>query len=205
MLVQKIALTLASCIAALLLTSCTSNSSVAKSDKAYNISARAKISQNSQNTQSAQPNFGASLVGQAAIYNSSPGKVALSMLICRLDNSCVYSDLVNKSAKELFDIVSETAFEKNITLESLDKRYGLRDILASENIYVSIESNNVTSLPQPSAKPSTTSSAFYSVASAEKSTSASSTSSSRTSMASSTSTVAWETEFQKEILKASNK
>lgn len=219
-MLRKITLAVAGCVAALLLTSCSSSSGAVKNAKSSAISNGIKGVQTSQNSISKQPDFGADVVEQASFYKSSPGRVALSMLICKLDNSCVYTDLVKKSAKELLDVVSETAFEKNITLESLDNRYGLCDILASEKIYVSIESNNVTSQAQPSATSSAlTSSALNSSNGASNSlpskanddksskTSADSTSTqstnaeaSTTRTESSSTSIQWVAKFQKAIL-----
>jgi hypothetical protein len=200
-IVRKITLAAVICAAALLLqalllTSCSSDTGTAKSAKTSNAS-KAKISQSYQSSQLTQPDFSANVVQQASIYKSSSGRVALSMLICKLDSSYVYSDLVKKSAKELFDIVSETAVEKNVTLESLDSQYGLSDILASEKIYVSIESNNVTSLPQRS------SSKAISATASKKSALSSKDSKSGSGSAASSNTATWVDKFQKAILQAS--
>jgi hypothetical protein len=203
MLVPKTAIAAVLCAAALALISCSSNSDSVISDKASDIGVSSSQIV-SQPSLSNQPNFKASVVQQAAVYKSSPGRVALSMLICRLDSSCVYTDLVEKSAKELFEIVSETAFEKNITLESLDNNYGLCDILASEKIYVSIKSNNVTSLPQSSALASSEEKAS---AVSDSSSSASSADSEKkaASAESSESTMPWIDKFQKAILQTGKK
>lgn len=103
-----------------------------------------------------QPDYSADLETEAQKYKSSPGRVALAMIICKLENSYSYSDIVKYSAKELFDILSESAVANNITLESLNTRYGLLDILASEKIYVSITANNVTYLSPSSSKNAST-------------------------------------------------
>ena len=225
MIVRKITLAAVGCVAALLLmqplllTSCSSDRDSAKSANASGIALGVKSSQSSQTSQSSQPDFGASVVQQARLNNSSTGRVALAMLICRLDSSYVYSDLIKKNAKELFDIVSETAVEKNVTLESLNSQYGLCDILASEKIYVSIESNNVTALPQSSTSSSLSSSALSSriskethasvptqsavtvSSSAQSSSNASpKESSSKSSGATSSNATAWVDKFQKAIL-----
>jgi hypothetical protein len=131
----------------LLLVSADNTKSAAKIEVSSNVSS-------SQASQQNLPDFSADIANQAKLYDSSDGRVALSMIICKLDSSYSYSSLVDKSAKELFDILSESAFEKNITLESLDNKYGLSDILASEKIYVIINSNNVSSVPRASKKTS---------------------------------------------------
>lgn len=216
MIVRKITLAAAGCVAVLLLmqplllTSCSSGSNPAKSANAGGITLGAKSSQSSQASLPAQPDFGANVVQQAKLNNSSAGRVALSMIICRLDSSYVYSDLIRKSAKELFDIVSETAVEKNVTLESLNSQYGLCDILASEKIYVSIESNNVTSLPQSSSSSplsSRTTTAANSSAPASavppvrsNSNASSKASGGKSSAAASSNATAWVDKFQKSIL-----
>lgn len=148
MLRKRLALVALACTIAVLITSCSQE----KVGSLSGASSAAEVyeSQVAQASSEDQPDFTASVVKEAKIYDSSPGRIALSMLICRLDSSRVYTDLVKKNAKELFNILSETAFEKDITLESLDNIYGLTDILASEDIYVSIKANSVTSLPQPS-------------------------------------------------------
>lgn len=161
MFYKKLALIALVCTVAIMITSCSSEKSGQYSDT----SSAADIyeSQVLQTSSGEQPNFSASIVKEAENHDSTPGRVALSMLICRLDSSHVYSDLVKKNAKDLFDILSETAFEKDITLESLNNTYGLSDILASEDIYVIIESNNVTSLPSPSTSGAASSSTTVSV------------------------------------------
>jgi hypothetical protein len=201
-LVRKLALA-ASCTIALLLASCSLNSAATKDVEASKMSSVITSSQTSQIDQSTQPDFHASIIQEASLYKSTPGRVALSMLICRLDSSYVYSDLVKKNANELFDIVSKTAFKNNITLESLNTLYGLCDILESEKIYVSIESNNVTSLPQPSVSSSTTSDATRSIVSDTSSKAVSSqTTDSEASTSSSINAAPWITKFQKAILES---
>lgn len=75
----------------------------------------------------------------------SPGRVALGEIICRLDSSNRLDDLVPKNdAQELFEILRETALQKSTTLEAINEKYGLTDILASEGIHVDISSNGVT-------------------------------------------------------------
>lgn len=66
------------------------------------------------------------------------------MIICKLDDSYLYTDIVTLDAEELFDILRDSAVDNNVTLESLNSRYGLLDILADEDIYITISSNNVT-------------------------------------------------------------
>jgi hypothetical protein len=210
-IVQKITIAALICAAALLqpllLTSCSSDTGTVKNAEAVNNTSKVKISQSYQTSQLTQPDFSANVVQQATFYKSSSGRVALSMLICRLDSSYVYSDLIKKSAKELFDIVSKTAVEKNVTLESLNSKYGLCDILASEKIYVSIESNNVTSLPQLSSskaigasasKKSDVSSSQTAAKSGSKLSSKVSKSGSGSNLSSNTGT--WVDKFQKAIL-----
>jgi hypothetical protein len=182
----------------MMLTAC-SNVGVNRSKESSGTAANSRISQVSQSSVTTQPDYGAGVVEQAALYKSSPSRVALSMLVCRLGSSYIYGDLVKKSAKELFEIVSETAVENSVTLESLNNRYGLCDILASENIYVSIEANSVTSLPQKSRS-------SLSEKSKSKSSKASTKSEGKAAGASSSSvTPSWAAKFQKAILQASAK
>lgn len=82
---------------------------------------------------------------QAKKLGSTPGRVALAAIIIRLDNASPIEDLSRNSAKELFDVLRQTASQKSQTLEALDQLYGLSDILASENIYVRFQANNVVS------------------------------------------------------------
>ena len=85
---------------------------------------------------------------EAQKLSSTPSCVALAEIICQLDSSNHLEDLVQKNnAQKLFEILRETASQKSLTLESIDTQYDLKDILASEGIYVSISSNAVTSLP----------------------------------------------------------
>lgn len=82
---------------------------------------------------------------EAVKEGSTPGRVALAVIINRLDGTTSLDDLCHQSAKELFDILQQTASQKSQTLESLDQLYDLSDILASEHIYVQFQSNNVVS------------------------------------------------------------
>jgi hypothetical protein len=202
MRVCKVAIAAVGCAVALLLSSCSISSGVTKSAKESDSSGAVKNSQVIMVSQSGQPDFGASVTAQAKLYQSTPGRVALAMLICKLDSSYDYTDLIKKNANELFDDVSEIAFEKNVTLESLDSRYDLTKILASEKIYVSIVANDVSSLP--SARTSTSSlSATDSKTSSEQKSSANTSvaGSSKESITSSAElTPAWVEKFQKEIL-----
>jgi hypothetical protein len=184
-LTRKISLTVAGCLI-LLATSCALNSTNIKSSNAPQKSVSS--SQTSQYSLQQQPDFSANILSQASLYGTSPGKIALSMLICKLDSSYAYTNLLKKNAKELFDIISETAFKKDITLESLDIRYGLCDILGSEKIYVKIESNNVISMP-----PTPSSSTKQSTASSKPSAGTSDTASSNYS-------ISWIAKFQKTII-----
>lgn len=102
------------------------------------------VSEISHNTDALEPNYSADLNDQAEIYNSTPSRVALAMIICKLDDSYLYTDIVTLDAEELFDILRDSAVDNNVTLESLNSRYGLLDILADEDIYITISSNNVT-------------------------------------------------------------
>lgn len=78
-------------------------------------------------------------------YNSTDGRVAMAVIIYKMDNSAVIEDLSKKSAKELFDYICELAPQASYTLEGLNKLYYLQDILASEGLYVDLQSNNVVS------------------------------------------------------------
>lgn len=85
------------------------------------------------------------VVSDAKTLGSSPGRLALAIIINRIDGTTAIDDLARKNAQELFDILRQTASQKSETLESLDQIYYLSDILASEKIYVLLQSNNVVS------------------------------------------------------------
>jgi hypothetical protein len=87
---------------------------------------------------------------EAATLKTTPGKVALALIICKMDNSRALEDLAQKDSQDLLSILSEIAQQKSRTLESLNEQYDLVDILASENIFISIKSNAVTSAPAKS-------------------------------------------------------
>lgn len=219
MTMRMVGLIAAGLAAALMLASCTKGGDAKKS----RASAAAGTVVTQGTVSAAQPEFGKSVVEQAEIYDSSPGRIALAMLICRLDSSYDYTQLVGKSAKELFETLSETAFEKNVTLESLNTQYGLCDILASEKIYVSIEANSVTSLPAPSSsssskpassvpsrnssnvqqrqQPSSTNSSPASSSAPSSSKQPSSSSGGADSSSAPISSVPWAVRFEKEILR----
>ena len=85
------------------------------------------------------------LKARSSELGTSPGRLALAIIIDRLDNATVVEDLSKKNAQELFDLLRQTASQKSQTLEGLNSLYHLNDILASEGIYVTIQANNVTS------------------------------------------------------------
>lgn len=76
---------------------------------------------------------------------SSPGRLALALIINKLDSATDVEDLSKESAQELFDTLRQDAPQKSQTLEGLDQLYGLDDILASEGIYVNFQANNIVS------------------------------------------------------------
>jgi hypothetical protein len=130
------------CLGLLLLTSCSAkfqNSSGAKKTTADTF--------NSATTENPQPQLKRNIDvnSEAATLKSTSGRVALSLIICKMDSSRVFETLSQKDASELLAIISEVAQQKSQTLESLNNQYGLKDILASEKIYVDIRSNAVTS------------------------------------------------------------
>ena len=88
---------------------------------------------------------GETLESVASSTSSTRGRVALAIIINRLDSTQTVADLAGKPASELFGIIKTTAPQKSKTLEGRDQLYGLRDILASEGIYVSFQSNDVES------------------------------------------------------------
>lgn len=95
------------------------------------------------------------VTAEAEKLGVSPGRVALGEIICKLDSSNVLEDLVSKNTSQgLLEILRETALQKSTTLESLDEKYELTDILASEDIHVTIASNGVTTQTVPSSTPS---------------------------------------------------
>lgn len=130
---------------------------------------------------------------KADLYGTSKGRIALALIICKLDSSKSLSDLAQKDAATLFELLRETAMQKSVTLETVDKQYDVTDILASEGIYESIQANNVTSLTAGSSQASVSSSAV----SDSKKASASNASSSAS--ASSASLYAWIPEFETAI------
>lgn len=194
MAVIKLLKITAVCCAAVLFVSCGNNATSKVSKK---ISSDSVKTSSFQKSQEIQPDYSAGVKQQAEYYHSTPARVALSMIITKLDNSYAYTDLVKKSGKELFDVLSETATENNITLESLANKYWLCDILASEKIYVSIEANNVKTLPAPKANSSSQSSS----SNAGKGSSSNSSSSSAVS-SSADSDPSWAAKFDKAIQKS---
>lgn len=100
---------------------------------------------------SQMPDFYADLEDEALENNTSVGRIALAMLICKLDGTNDYHDLLEESSIDLFEALKEEAASQNITLEKLDSTYYLGDILKSEQIYVSFSSNNVTDVTGKSA------------------------------------------------------
>lgn len=85
------------------------------------------------------------VTSEAQKLNVTPGRIALGEIVCQLDSSNVLEDLVAKNtSRELLEILRETALQKSTTLETIDEKYGLTSILASEGIYVAITSNGVT-------------------------------------------------------------
>ena len=91
---------------------------------------------------------------EAKAESSTPGRTALALLICRLDKTSSLKSLAQKSASDLFAMLRETAVQHAQTLQALNERFGLTDILASEGIYVKISGNmaQTVSLPiQPNA------------------------------------------------------
>lgn len=76
---------------------------------------------------------------------STPGRVALALILNKLDIALVVEDLAKKSSQELFDILRQVAPQKSQTLQGLDQLYGLKNILASDGVYVDFQANNVVS------------------------------------------------------------
>lgn len=89
------------------------------------------------------------LADMARTYGSTPGRTALSLIICRVDRSSGLQSLSQKSVQELFDILRETATQNAQTLESLNTQFDLVDILASEGVYVKIHANAADTLSTP--------------------------------------------------------
>ena len=136
------------CLVTLLLTSCSySKLSTAKSG-AGDVSVADSID-SSYSATGSSVSISGNLYTMAAALDSSPGRVALSLIICKLDSSRMLAELSQKDAQSLFDTLKEIAQQKSQTLESLDDLYDLKDILASEKIYVLINSNAVTSSNAP--------------------------------------------------------
>lgn len=130
------------CVGLLLLTSCSAKfQSTSGAKKATNDTF------NSTSATSSQPQLkqNVDINSEAATLKSTPGRVALSHIICKMDSSRALETLSQKDARELLAIISEVAQQKSQTLESLNDQYDLKDILASENVYVNIKSNAVTS------------------------------------------------------------
>ena len=108
-------------------------------------SLKISIAEKSKAADSPAPEIVTDITEEASDYGSSPGRVALAIIINRLDNATVVEDLAQQDAPELFELLRQTASQNSQTLQSLDKQYYLSDILASEGIHVTIESNNVIS------------------------------------------------------------
>lgn len=89
------------------------------------------------------------LLDMAHTYASTPGRTALSLVICRVDRSSGLQSLTQKSAQELFSILRETATQNAQTLESLNTQFDLVDVLASEGVYVRIHANAADILSTP--------------------------------------------------------
>lgn len=85
----------------------------------------------------------------ARTYASTPGRVALSLIICRLDRSSYLQSLTQKSAQDLFSMLREVSSQNAQTLEALNTQFHLTDILASEGIYVHIHANAADPLTTP--------------------------------------------------------
>jgi hypothetical protein len=85
------------------------------------------------------------LTDKSKQIGSTPGRLALAMIINKLDNATVVEDLSKKTSKDLFDLLRQDAPQKSQTLEGLDQLYGLNSILASEGIFVDFQANNVVS------------------------------------------------------------
>ncbi|ADU26282.1 hypothetical protein [Ethanoligenens harbinense] len=91
----------------------------------------------------------ADLNTMARTYASTPGRIALSLIICRLDRSSYLQPLAQKSAQDLFSMLREVAAQNSQTLESLNTQFHLTDILSSEGIYVQIHANAADPLSTP--------------------------------------------------------
>ena len=81
------------------------------------------------------------LAAEAQTLGSTPGRTALALIVCRLDPTNSLAALAQKNAADLLSLLQEIAVQKSRTLESLDQQFGLRDILASEHVYVLIHAN----------------------------------------------------------------
>ena len=136
---------IAACSILALLVACSSQHSMSKPvSKSSFVSLSSAPSQDS----SAKAKRTVDIKSEAAALSSSAGRVALALVIYKLDNSKAVDELAKKDAATLFDILQEVALQKSQSLESLDDQYDLHDILASENIHVTIKANNVTSASQ---------------------------------------------------------
>lgn len=93
-----------------------------------------------------ETNFNIDLNTEAGKNGTSKSCVALSLLICKLDNSQTYENLIKQNAKELFSHLCEASAKANITLETINEKYLLAEILSDEDIFVEISSNSVTHL-----------------------------------------------------------
>lgn len=139
MLAHKAAAFLAVTVVLLFTCSCAQKPSENESTAEYDT-----VSNYDNSNLSGMPDFYADIEDEAQRTDSSVGRVALSMIICKLSDINNYSELTAQSAKELFELLKEEAARQNITLEKLDSTYCLGEILKSEQIYVSFSSNNVT-------------------------------------------------------------
>jgi hypothetical protein len=136
----------AACLMMLFLTSC----SLKLGSAGNNYKNAATATYDSNQSSSSSISLNVDLNTEAASLSSTPGRVALALIICKMDSSRVLDELAKKDAPSLLNILKEIALQKSQTLESLDDQYDLKDILASEQIYVTIKSNDVSSVPAPS-------------------------------------------------------
>jgi hypothetical protein len=134
-----------------LVTSCTLKASVSSS---FNDEQKSKASYSSNSSEyslnkalKAQINITSlqDLNDKSKAMGSTPGRVALALIINKLDDALIVEDLSKKTSQELFDILCQVAPQKSQTLEGLDQLYGLNNILASDGIYVNFQANNVVS------------------------------------------------------------
>lgn len=94
----------------------------------------------------AETDFNKDIALEAEKFGTTTSTICLSLLVCKLESTHDYEELIKKTPQELFVDVREEAARQKITLETLNEKYCLAEMLSDSEIYVDINSNNVTIL-----------------------------------------------------------